>query len=127
LASIRIRDLAGEIQARFAAKRAFLLRLRPEKGDPFAEIAYEPQKKDAELRVNSTQAEFATNEPVTLRIFLDGSVLEVFANDNIVITARVYAVPSTPLLVEVSDTTALEALDVWQMRPISPDRLTGAL
>lgn len=103
LASIRIRDLAGEIRARFAAKRAFLLRLRPEKGEPFAEIAYEPQKKDAELRVNGTQAAFAGAEAVTLRIFLDGSVLEVFANDTIVITARVYAVPSTPLQVEVTD------------------------
>ena len=126
LASIRIRDLAGEIQARFAAKRGFLLRLRSEKAELFAEIAYEPQKKDAELRVNSTKASFAGAEAVTLRIFLDGSVLEVFANDRVVITTRVYAVPSTPLLVEVSDPTGLEALDVWQMRPISPDRLTSA-
>jgi beta-fructofuranosidase len=125
LASIRVRDLAGEIQARFAAKRPFFLRLRSEKGEPFAEIAYEPQKRDAELRVNGMKAAFAGAEPVTLRIFLDGSVLELFANDRIVITARVYAVPSTPLLVEVSDPTALEALDVWQMRPISPDRLTS--
>jgi hypothetical protein len=32
--------------------------------------------------------------------------------------------------VDVSDPTTLESLDVWQMRPISPDRLTrgtGAL
>jgi beta-fructofuranosidase len=125
LAGIRIRDLSGEIQARFAAKRGFLLRLRPEKGETFAEIAYEPHKKGTELRVNGTTAAFATNDAVTLRVFLDGSVLEVFANDKAVITARVYAVPSTPLLVEVSDPTALESLDVWQMRPISADRLTG--
>jgi beta-fructofuranosidase len=125
LASIRIRDLAGEMQARFAAKRAFLLRLRSERGETLAEIAYEPHKKDAEFRVNSTTGVFATDEAITLRVFLDGSVLEVFANDKAVITARVYSAPSTPLLVEVSDPTGLESLDVWQMRPISPDRLTG--
>jgi sucrose-6-phosphate hydrolase SacC (GH32 family) len=99
--------------------------LRPEKGDSFAEIAYEPQKKDAELRVNATTGAFETNEAVTLRVFLDGSVLEVFANEKAVITARVYAAPSTPLLVELPDPTPLESLDVWQMRPISADRLTG--
>jgi sucrose-6-phosphate hydrolase SacC (GH32 family) len=75
--------------------------------------------------VNSTTGAFATDEAITLRVFLDGSVLEVFANDKAVITARVYSAPSTPLLVEVSDPTGLESLDVWQMRPISPDRLTG--
>jgi hypothetical protein len=125
LASIRIRDQAGEIQACFAAKRGFLLRLRAEKGETFAEIAYDPHNKDAELRVNGTAAPFETNEGVTLRVFLDGSVLEVFANEKVVITARVYTAPSTPLLVDVSDATTLESLDVWQMRPISPDRLTG--
>ena len=125
LASIRIRDQAGEIQARFAAKRGFLLRLRAEKGETFAEIAYDPHNKDPELRVNGTAAPFETNEGVTLRVFLDGSVLEVFANEKVVITARVYTAPSTPLLVDVSDPTTLESLDVWQMRPISPDRLTG--
>ncbi|MGC2194669.1 MAG: glycoside hydrolase family 32 protein [Terriglobales bacterium] len=124
LAGIRIRDLAGEIQARFAAQRGFLLHLRPEKGEAFAEIAYDPQKKDAELRVNNTSGAFATNEPITLRVFLDGSVLEVFANDKTVITARVYVASSSPLRVEVSDIDSLEALDVWQMRPISKDRLS---
>jgi beta-fructofuranosidase len=125
LAGVRIRDLAGEIQARFAAQRGFLLRLRSEKGESFAEIGHDPQKKEAELRVNSTTAAFVTNEPITLRVFLDGSVLEVFANDRAVITARVYAAPSTPLRVEISDMDALESLDVWQMRPISKDRLSS--
>ncbi len=125
LAGIRIRDLAGEIQARFAAQRGFRLRLRPEKGEPLAEIAYDPGKKDSELRVNNTNGTFATNEPVTLRVFLDGSVLEVFANDKTVITTRVYAAPSGPLRVEMSDMDVLESLDVWQMRPISGDRLSS--
>ena len=34
-------------------QRAFHLRLRPEKGEKFAEIAFDPQQKDAELRVNA--------------------------------------------------------------------------
>lgn len=123
LGGLRINDLAGEIEARFAAKRAFRLRLRSE-GEQFAEIAYDPQQKDAELRVNSTTGALATDGPVTLRAFVDGSVLEVVANDMTAITARVYSVPSSPMLLEVLDMEGLESLDVWGMKPISKDRLT---
>ena len=125
LSLIRIRDLAGEIQTRFAAGRSFLLRLRSEKNDTYAEIAYDPQNNGAELRVNSLTATLATTGPVSLRVLIDASVLEVFANDSAAITARVYAVPSTPLQIEVSDITAVESLDSWQMQPISPDRLSS--
>jgi len=125
LSSVRIRDLAGEIQARFAAGRSFLLRLRSEKNEAYAEIAYDPQNKGAELRVNSSTATLATTGPVSLRVLLDASVLEVFANDCAVITARVYTVPSMPILCELSEIPALESLDVWQMRPISSDRLSS--
>ena len=125
LSGIRVRDVAGEIDARFAAGRSFLLRLRSEKNETYAEIAYDPKNKDAEFRVNGTRASLGTSGPLSLRIFVDGSVLEVFANDCMVLTARVYTVPSTPLLLEVSDITALESLDSWQMRPISSDRLSS--
>jgi len=68
----------------------------------------------------------AITEPVTLRVFVDGSVMEVFANDRVAITARVYKVPSAPLEVDVLDEDGVKSLEVWGIRAISPDRLTGA-
>jgi beta-fructofuranosidase len=125
LAKIRIRDLAAEIHARFAAGRGFRLRLRSETGEAFAEVVYDPQRKDAELRVNTTTGTLATKDPISLRMFLDGSVLEVFVNEKTVITARVYTVPTGALLVGTPEVEALESFDVWGMKAISADRLTG--
>jgi beta-fructofuranosidase len=125
LAGIRIRELAVELHARFEARRHFRLRLRSEKGEPFAEIAYDPQRKDAELCVNTTTGSFATKDPISLRMFLDASVLEVFVNEKVVITARVYTPPTGALVVDTPDLEALGSLDVWSMKAISADRLTG--
>jgi beta-fructofuranosidase len=125
LARIRIRDLAAEVHARFAPGRRFRLRLRSEKGEAFAEIAYDPKGKDAELCVNTITGTFPTRDPIWLRMFLDGSVLEVFVNEKIVITARVYTMPTGALAVDTPDLEALDSLDVWAMKAISADRLTG--
>jgi hypothetical protein len=60
-------------------------------------------------------------------MFLDGSVLEVFANETITLTARVYQVPSGPLRLKFEGDAKLMSLDAWRMQPISKDRLTGSL
>ncbi len=124
LSGIRIHDLAGEIGVRFRAGSGFHLRLRSEKGERFAEIGYDPHKKDAELSVNGIAGALSAAGAVTVRAFLDGSVLEVCANDTTAITARVYSAPSTPLLLDVPEIEALDSLNVWGMKPISKDRLT---
>lgn len=60
-------------------------------------------------------------EPLRLRIFLDRSVLEVFANERVTITTRIY--PTRPdslrvaLVAEGAD-ARLEALDAWQIRSV---------
>jgi beta-fructofuranosidase len=122
LAAIRIRDLAAEIGAEFAAGHDFLLRLRSEKGEAFTEIAYE--RSHSTLRVNSTTGEFRTDDPISLRVLLDGSTLEVFTNHKTVITARVYTAPGSPLVIGVADLDGLRSLELWQMKPISKNRLT---
>ncbi len=124
LAAVRIRNLAAELNAEFEAGRAFSLRLRSEKGEPFADTAYDPERVGSELRINSTIASLRTNGPISLQVLLDGSSLELFANRKTAITARIYTTPSSPLTVELSDLSALRSLDVWQMKPISNNRLT---
>ena len=124
LSAIRIQNLTAEVRVEFASKRDFLLRLRSEKGEHFAEIAYEPSRTNAELRVNTTTGTLHSDDPIHLHLLLDGSSLEVFANQKTAITTRVYAVPSAPLVLDVSNLAALRSLEVWQMKPISRDRLT---
>jgi beta-fructofuranosidase len=68
----------------------------------------------------------AENETLKLRIFLDASVIEIFANDRACLTSRIY--PSRPDSLGIGTLAKgggarLKALDVWEMRPISPDRL----
>jgi beta-fructofuranosidase len=67
-------------------------------------------------------------ETLRLHVFLDGSVIEIFANDRFCLSARVYpAGPrSTGVALHASGGTAsMVSLEAWEMRPISPDRLTG--
>jgi beta-fructofuranosidase len=69
----------------------------------------------------------AGDETLKLRIFLDASVIEVFANDRACLTSRIY--PSRPDSLGIGPlakggTARLKALDVWEMRPISSGRLT---
>jgi hypothetical protein len=53
--------------------------------------------------------------PVNLQMFLDGSVLEIFANGTTSITARVYEIPSGPLRPKLEGNAKLMAFDAWQM------------
>ena len=66
-------------------------------------------------------------ETLKLRVFLDASVTEIFANDRACLTSRIY--PSRPDSLGLGtfargDKARVMALDVWEMHPISPDRLT---
>lgn len=69
----------------------------------------------------------AANETLKLRVFLDASVIEIFANDRACLTSRIY--PSRPGSLGLGmfgrgGEARLKALDVWEMRPISSGRLT---
>ena len=66
-------------------------------------------------------------EPLRLHIFLDGSVIEIFANDRACLTARVYptGARSTGLGLYASGGKArMASFEAWEMRPISANRLT---
>jgi beta-fructofuranosidase len=70
----------------------------------------------------------AADETLKLRIFLDASVIEIFANERACLTSRIYPSRSDSLglgLLARGGEAHLKALDVWEMRPISPDRLTA--
>ena len=76
-----------------------------------------------DLEEQAAPLELARDEPLRLRIFLDRSVIEVFANDRQCLTKRIY--PSQFDSVEVAvyargGTAKLISLDAWDMTPVWP-------
>jgi beta-fructofuranosidase len=129
LGSLRVNDLAAELELHLQPKAdEFTLRLQSDLED-FAVISCSSQSGSRELRVNKVAVPLAgaTGSRVHLHMFLDGSVLEVFANETASLTARIYQIPSGPLRLKIEGDVELTSLDVWQMTPISNDRLTGSL
>ena len=67
-------------------------------------------------------------ERLKLRVFLDASVMEAFANDGqACLTERIYSRPDSLGIgiYALGGKAKLLSMDVWEMRPISPDRLTS--
>ena len=62
-------------------------------------------------------------EPLKLRVFLDGDVLEIFANDRFSIASRIYTVPEfTGVSVETRGSADIQAISVWEMDSIGVER-----
>jgi len=130
LGTLRIHDLSAELELRFQPKSDdFTLRLQSESGGDFATISCINQSGNRQLLVNTGTAPLrgTAGSPVHLHMFLDGSVLEVFANGATALTARIYQIPTGPLRIKLDGNVELTNLDAWQMTPISKDRLTASL
>lgn len=129
LDALRILDLAAELGLTIQPHASdFALRLQSDFHD-FATIACSNQSGKRELRVNSVSAALpgSINSPIHLRMHLDGSVLELFANETLALTARVYQIPSGPLRLKFNGNGEITSLDLWHIRPISKDRLTESV
>src|SRR5215469_7609142 len=126
--SLRIHDLAFELDLRFQPKSdAFTLALQSEDGAPWADISCDNQSNARELRINNIAAPLAGTggSPVHLHMFLDGSVLEIFANETTSVTVRIYRTASGPLRLTLAGDVEIQSLEAWQMTPISKNRLTS--
>jgi beta-fructofuranosidase len=130
LETVRLHDLAAELKLEFRPKAdEFNLHLQSETGENFVTISCANKSGSRELRVDTVSAPISgtPRSPVHLHIFLDGSVLEVFANGTTSLTKRIYQNPSGPLTLKLEGNAGLTSLDAWPMNPISKDRLTGSL
>ena len=120
LTAMRIHNLAAELQVELIPERSgsFLLQLLLDRGEPFAEVRYKRENLGRELRLNRTHASLPTRagDPIMLRLFLDGSVLELFANAVTTITERVYSVPQGPLRIVLQGEVGVNSVDLWQMQ-----------
>jgi beta-fructofuranosidase len=129
LAVMRIRDLSAEMLMTLNPGHPCSLRLHSDNGETFATIRLTNASGKRQLQINDVKAPLAgsSDAPVRLRIFLDGSVMEAFADGTTVITARNYRAPAGPLRLEFENPSALADVRVWQLQPISKDRMTGSL
>jgi beta-fructofuranosidase len=78
--------------------------------------------------VQSGILKLEADEPLRLRVYLDASVIETFANGRASISDRVYPVSAASLgigLFSRGGTAHLRSMTVWQLAPISTDRLTS--
>lgn len=66
----------------------------------------------------------APDEPLTVRVFVDRSVIEVFAHGRVCKTIRTYHQPGDNLnllrLIARGGATGVESLDVWEMGAFAP-------
>jgi beta-fructofuranosidase len=127
LETIQIVDLAGEIAWKINSSRCAIT-LQDRTG-PWWSAKLEPKGATAAtLTVNGRSLEIPRqpNSETEFDLFLDASVAELICNRQHVLTTRIYRKPDGPLHIRVSDADlpALTSLQAWQLRPISPDRLT---
>ncbi len=148
LAALRIQDACAELlctlkRSSAAKPEPFTLNLldaTPPNGAPkdptsavasqvsFLSIRYS-EANPHELVVDQQRLplNLAPDEPLELHLYIDGSVIELFANHQSSITRRFYYPGSTAPQIALSitgKTAAIQRLSLWQLNPISKDRLT---
>jgi len=128
--AMRIAGCAGEI--RCLARRSeepFELSLRGAEGsaETWLSLRYDPQHP-SQISVDGEPLPLGMDEDLDLHLYIDGSVTEVFVNHQAARTRRFYyagdSVP-TVRLQWTGKTAAIRSLAVWDLAPISPDRLTN--
>ena len=68
------------------------------------------------------------NEEIELHLYVDGSVIEVLVNGQVALTKRFYYSGRSPRDLRLQwkgSTESIAGLTVWQLQPISQDRLTS--
>lgn len=80
---------------------------------------WHPEATGAATSTLEAEHHLAPDEPLHLRILLDGSVIETVANDRTSITSRYYPTSSDSAGVTlIAQDCTLESLDVWEMASI---------
>jgi len=124
---IQIENLAAEITWKSNSLPAALALV--DRGGPWWSAKLEPKgAASAMLAVNGILLEvtLGPKRETEFHLFLDASVAELICNAKHAVTTRFYRKPDGALRIRVSDNDllAVTSLKAWQLRPISPDRLT---
>lgn len=123
---IEVNDLMGEFAWQLLPGRGARFSLGDRSGEWYSATLERTTDSRDKLTVNDKSIELphSTKSVREFRLFLDGSVVELLCDEKYAITSRVYRRPDGPLSVAGADSEHIASLDAWQLRGISPDRLT---
>jgi sucrose-6-phosphate hydrolase SacC (GH32 family) len=118
-------NFSAEIVASFArsSKMASIVVGSPPR--PYLTIQYESADPTS-IRIDGEKQMLLQSQTdmVDLHVFMDGSILEVFINSRIVHTHRIYTLDVDSRQTPVNSVGEFRQLTVWEIKPISRDRLT---
>ncbi|HEX3436825.1 MAG TPA: glycoside hydrolase family 32 protein [Pseudacidobacterium sp.] len=128
IAGMRIKDCCGEILCRVKViSEVFGFSIVG--NDEVLRVRYDPaQPGEIKLDEKTVPLHFGNAGGLALHFYIDGSMIEAFVNDQAAYTKRFYySGASAPLLgIKINGNAAnLSSLTMWQLSPISPDRLTA--
>jgi beta-fructofuranosidase len=132
IGAMRIEECRGEIQCavrRMADPFELVLCASAANSVPWLTLKYDPHHPQ-QIWVDARPLPLALGdrEDLELHLYIDGSVIEVFVNNQVANTKRFYYASSSPQDMYVrwtGKTTNLVSLSVWQLFPISSDRFTS--
>src|SRR5271168_3327710 len=133
ISAMRLRDCCGEILCATAlSKEAFAFSLylvdgSQPSGRELIKVEWKPETQKL-LGDGEGISVDPGKKHLELQMYVDGSVIEVFANGLYANTKRFYysgdRAPEIRMAI-AGQTAGIERLSVWQIAPISPDRLTN--
>ncbi len=121
LEKIEFKTGTAEIELQFQPKH---MHLKISDGtQDILDVRFNPEHSGQEFQIGDTAVAFpgAGAAPHRLRVFLDGSVVEAFLNDQLAWTSRTYRAPNANLTMQIPEE---DLAAVVSLRPISRDRLT---
>jgi beta-fructofuranosidase len=125
VSAVEIQNLCAELHFTVASA-AFAVTIADSAG-PWWSLKAQPSGAGTTLEINGKSIAIPRQSgDLKFHVYLDASVAEFFANDLHVLTTRIYRKPDGALRLNLSDNALSNLKDfaVWQLRPISPDRLT---
>ncbi len=130
LAKMPIQHRAGEIVCTFRPqKSAFALELRASVDTaPIFVIKYDGVPSNPTLSVGDKKLQLASGRDgtSTLHLWMDGSIIELFVDGREAMTSRCFAPSAGNILISWTGAVdALKSLKVYNVTPISSDRLTS--
>lgn len=129
-----IRGMALEIEATFLSPQATvgLIVAHSADGSEATSILFDPNARVLTLDTtrsstdpetsgvcSTAPVEFATDGPITIRVFVDHSVVEVFLNDRLCVSDRVYLTGSDHALAVIGG-REFDQLNVWELSAVAP-------
>jgi len=124
LNALEINELALEIEFR-SIRTTFSWTLNS--GKTICSIDFDPARTGAELRIadKSVSVPPTANGEHKFHIYLDASVVECLVDHSVALTTRIYTVPRGRIGVVYTATAPFSSIDIWEVKPISKDRLTS--